>query len=132
MGDGAIKAMTIGMQIGAFELKFNAGILKQKLLARSKTKSKQDSSQRTERTYVRNWVEEKGEENDFAIEDVEVEVAAEVDEVAENTLLVLAAMATPASDAVLCVETSLTRSGADTLATLILLKEALSISEESK
>jgi hypothetical protein len=48
MGDGAIKAVTIGMQIGAFELKFNAGILKQEVLAQSKIKCKQDSSQRTE------------------------------------------------------------------------------------
>jgi hypothetical protein len=47
-------------------------------------------------------------------------------------LLVLAVLATLASDAVLCVETSLARSGADTLVKSILLEEALSISEESK
>jgi hypothetical protein len=47
-------------------------------------------------------------------------------------MLLLAMLAMLASDAVLCVETSLTRSRADTLATSILLEEALSISEESK
>ena len=100
-------AATIGMQIGAFELKFNAGILKQEVLARSKTKCKQDSSQRTESTYVRNWVEEKCEEDDFAIEDVEIEVAAEAAEAAENMALALAMLA---FDSVL---SALARSAAD-------------------
>ena len=36
------------VMIGAFELKFNTGILKQEVLAQSKIKCKQDPSQHTE------------------------------------------------------------------------------------
>jgi hypothetical protein len=120
MGGRPIKAETFDVQIGTFELKFGAGILNQEVLARSKIEFKQAFSQRTGRTYVLNWEEEKAaedEEEDLVTEDAETEVATEVAELAENMLLALA------SDAVLDDndESSSTRSGADGLTTPILL-----------
>ena len=121
MVDRAIKAITMGVQISVFELQVMAGILKHKVLARSKMECKYRFSQRIKRTHVLNWDEEKYEleEYDFLIEDVETELATEWDEAAENIALALAA------DAELSV---LSKSAADALTTSIfLLEEALTI-----
>jgi hypothetical protein len=66
---------------------------------------------------VLNWDEEKYEEEeyDFLIEDVETELATEVDEAAENIALALAALAVNAEPSVL------NRSAADALTTSIFL-----------
>lgn len=59
--------------------------------------------------------EDEDEELDFVTEEVETEVATEVDEVAENKLLALTALAALASDAVLVDESARRSSGATAL-----------------